>query len=167
VIRVDGLPAGWRLASVTRGGTDVTDAAIDLSHGRDVTDIRLVLTNRSGALAGTLVDANRRPVAGGAVIVFAADGARWTYPSRWVRAVAVQQDGAFKAAGLPPGDYLIAHVTTLENGWDAPDSLEGLRYGAMPVRLTAGAQQTLTLPARRAAGTAFWDFRIDGSTDFD
>jgi protocatechuate 3,4-dioxygenase beta subunit len=148
-IRVEGLPAGWLLASVAREGVEMADAALDIPGGRTLAGVDVLATTRGGSLQGRVLDAAGRPVAGGAAIVFAADASRWTYPSRFVRSAPIQPDGTFRAPALPAGDYLVTRVATVTSGWDAPDSLEPLQSGAVAVRLVTGQLRTLTLTAAR------------------
>jgi hypothetical protein len=146
---MESLPPGWLLASVTRDGVELTDSALDASAGRTLAGVELLVTSRAASPAGRVIDTTRRPVAGGAAVVFAADAARWTYPSRFVRSAPIQADGTFRATGLPSGEFLVARVGTLANGWDAPSSLEVLRAGATPVRLAAGTPSVVTVMSAR------------------
>jgi thiol-disulfide isomerase/thioredoxin len=145
VVRVEGLPAGWWLQSVTHGGRDVTDEGFGSVRGGDIDAIEVRLADRAPVLAGTVVNAVRRAASGGAAIVFAAAPERWTYPSRFVRSAPVQSDGTFRVSGLPPGEYLVARVATLEAAWDAPESLLAARATATAVRLVAGERKSVTL----------------------
>jgi hypothetical protein len=145
VIRVEGLPAGWILSSVSQGGGDDPDAVIDVTNGRTLSDVGVLVARSAGALTGTVVDDTGAFLAGGAVLAFAADPTRWTYPSRFVRSAAVQPNGTFRVTGVPPGDYLVAHVATLKNGWDAPDSLHPLRDGATAVTVAPGRETPLAM----------------------
>lgn len=144
VIRVEGLPAGWMLSAVSRGGADDPDAALDIAGGV-IGDVTVVVARQAGALAGRVVDDARRTVPRGAAIVFAADQDRWTYPSRFVRSAAIQADGTFRVLGLPPGEYLVARVASLTSAWDAPESLAPLRSGATAVAIAPGRSVTLTV----------------------
>jgi hypothetical protein len=148
-IRMEGLPPGWLLASVRLGGVELADTALDSSAARTLAGVEVLVTNRAGSLSGTVIDAARQPVAGGAAIVFAADVPRWTYPSRFIRSAPIQADGTFRVAGLPPGDYLVTRVATLMGGWDAPESLESLRSRATAVRLAAGERRVLSVAVPR------------------
>jgi hypothetical protein len=108
-----------------------------------------VVTDRAAALTGRLQAAEGQPASGGAAVVFSAEPSRWTYPSRFVRSAPIQPDGTFNLPSLPPGDYLVAHVGTLDNGWDAPERLEELRPSATRVSLIAGETPTVTLEGDR------------------
>jgi hypothetical protein len=143
-ISVEGLPEGWMVKSITADGVDVTDAPIAPANGRDMT-VRIVLTDRVTRVSGTLSPGT--PARGQTVVVFAEDSARWTYPSRFVRAVRVDDRGSFGITGLPPGErYLAAAVDFLEEGdSEDPEVLERLREGAIGFTLGEGERRTIEL----------------------
>jgi hypothetical protein len=79
------------------------------------------------------------------VVVFAADAAKWTYPSRFVRTVSADDKGRFRITGLPPADrYLVLAADYLEDGeqYD-PEFLERMRDAATEFSL--GNEETRTL----------------------
>src|SRR5262249_19547523 len=91
VLRAAGLPSSWVLKNTTVNGRDVTDVPLDFRTG-DIDGIELTMTTRSASLNGTVND-GRTPVADYAVIVFAADSAKWTFPSRFVTLTRPDQQG--------------------------------------------------------------------------
>ena len=147
-LTVEGLPDEWAIKSIVVDGTDVTDQPIDPA-GRTV-NARVVLTDRVTILTGKVTDDRSRgtdAAAGHNVIVFAEDAKKWTYPSRHVRAVRTDGDGAFRISGLPGGErYLAVAVDFLEDGeWTDPDLLERLRTGATGFSLDAGERRSVDL----------------------
>ncbi len=145
-LSVEGLPDDWMVTSIVADDTDVTDSPIELTNGQDMT-VRIVLTDRITEVSGTV--SSRTPPGGQTVVVFAADPARWTYPSRFVRSARVDDRGGFRIAGLPPGErYLAAAVEFLDEGDSQdPEILERLRDGATGFTLGEGGRRTLELRA--------------------
>ncbi len=144
-LRVAGLPTGWMLKSISRGGVDVTDTPVDVAGTARLDGFQVVVTNRVSEVTGTVTNANRQLVKGGAVLLFAADASRWKYPSRFVRSAPIQDNGAFRIAALPPGSYLVAPVQSLQSNWDAPELLKPLRDRATAVRLAEGERKVVTV----------------------
>ena len=153
-IRVTGAAQGpqgqaqgqWTLKSVSAGGQDVTDQAIDLKPGQDVDNITILLTDRSTEISGTVRDAKSTGIAGLAVIAFSSDPQYWGPQSRHIQAVRTDQSGAFRLRSLPPGDYLVVVSDNVEQGeWFDPAYLEQVRTGAKHVSIADGEKTTLDL----------------------
>jgi hypothetical protein len=144
VLRAEGLPPGWFLKSVVVGGVDDADAPMDVAS-RTPGPIQVILSNKSAALTGRVIDRSGSPVKGGTAIVFADEATRWSYPSRFVRLAAVQPNGTFRVAGLPMGRYLVAAARSVDRFWDAPESLGRLRASASPITLAPSVPGTITL----------------------
>jgi hypothetical protein len=86
------------------------------------------------------------------VLVFGADDTKWTFWSRYVTLLRPNQQGAFVAKGLPPGQYYAIPVGALTGGeWQDPDYLRArLTSGeATPFSLSEGESKTVRLTARR------------------
>ena len=150
VFRIDFLPAGWLVKSVTLDGTDVTDSGIDFKPGQNVSNIEIVLTTRSTTLSGTVQDDRAKPLTDYAVVAFSPDPARWGYQTRFVRSARPNQDGRFDLEGLPPGDYLVAALEYLEPGDESdPEQLEKWKPGSTSVRLGDGETKSVTLKLAR------------------
>ena len=145
VIRVNNLPPGWLLKTVRLNGQDVTDKPIDLTGMAPISGVDVVVTSRGGEVSGTALDAAGRPLPEGAVIVFAADSARWAAPSRFVKMATLDERGGFRVAGLPAASYLAVAVARLAPDWERPAVLEGLQGVASPFALAEGERQTLAI----------------------
>ena len=137
------MPEGWAVSQITIDGADVTDEPIDLK-GRTVT-ARIVVTNRISAVTG-IVQTRRDPSSYN-VVVFPDDATRWTYPSRYVKAVRADERGAFRIEGLPPNErYLALAIDYLEDGEEQDAQfLERLRGRAMSFPLGEGEQRSIYL----------------------
>ena len=70
--------------SIVVGSTDVTDGAFELRGTEQVTNARIVLTDRVSELNGTVTVRNQE-AKDSSVVVFADDAALWTFPTRFVR----------------------------------------------------------------------------------
>jgi hypothetical protein len=121
----------------------VTDEPIDLK-GTNAT-ARVVLTDRITTVNGIVQP--RRERAGYSVIVFADDGARWTYPSRYVRTARVDDSGRFSIAGLPANTrYNAVAVDYLEDGEEQDAQiLDRLRARATTFSLNEAEQRSVVL----------------------
>ena len=144
MLRVQGVPAGWMLKSITVDGTDITDAVYDFKPGNNVTGLVVTLTDRVTDLTGAVRDARGQPVTDYVLVAFSEDTKLWGPQSRYVQTTRPNQNGTFSIKGLPPGRYLAAVVPALENGLhNDPAVLEQLRPRARGFSLSDG--QTLNL----------------------
>ena len=144
--RIDGLPPQWTLKSVEVGGTDVTDAPLDLKGSEQLTGARITLSDKITELNGTAT------LGGSAakdfsVIVFADDRNKWSFPTRHVRSARGNAQGNFSIRGLPGGTgYLAVAVSHLEEGEaQDPEFLAALRERASSVSLREGETKTVEL----------------------
>jgi predicted outer membrane repeat protein len=142
-LAVIGLPEDWAISRITVDGNDVTDEAIDLK-GANAT-ARVVLTDRITTVSGMVQ--LRRERSSYSVVVFPDDSARWTYPTRYVRAVRADEQGRFSIPGLPANErYYAVAVDYLEDGEEQdPQFLERLRSQAMTFSLGEGEQRSVVL----------------------
>lgn len=85
-----------------------------------------------------------------AVVVFAADRERWTFPSRFLALARPDQEGRFDVRKLPPENYLVVAVPFIRgNEWEDPEFLERVRGDATPVLLLEGERRALDLILKR------------------
>jgi Carboxypeptidase regulatory-like domain len=137
------LPDGWILKSVLHDGRDITDAAVEMKSGEELSGVEVIVSNRGATVAGVLADEKGAPVVDGTVLVFASDASRWWEDSRWIRAVRPDQRGRYEARGLPAGEYLAVAVSYVEDGmWNDPEYLESLRRYAQTLTLNEGDAQS-------------------------
>jgi hypothetical protein len=135
------VPDGWAVKSLTLGGLDTTDSAIDIGREQGV-PITVTLTDRVTDLSGTISGAEGP---GAYVVVFPADSTQWT--PRRMRSVQADGRGRFRIVGLPPGDrYLAVAVKELDPGQENdPDFLQQVQNQAAPFALAAEERRTLEL----------------------
>lgn len=143
------VSAPWALQAVMFDGRDVTDVPIDVRHPKDARPLRIVVTNRTGSVSGSVGEVD--DAAGSQVVLFSEDERQWVFDSRYTRVAEVRADGGFTVPGVLPGRYVIAHVPDLEPGAAGdPDVLRQLRPTAVPVVVFAGGETQVRFPAARA-----------------
>lgn len=143
-LRVDNLPDGWGVKSIIVDGAEVIDSTVSLAPNQE-SQAEVVLTNRLTHVTGTATSEGQ-PIEA-EIVVFAADSARWSYPSRFVRSATADDKGQFRISGLPPTErYLAVATDYLEDGehYD-PEFLERMRNYATPFTFEASTTQTLEL----------------------
>ena len=90
--------------------------------------------------------ANGSPVSSYTVILFAQDRALWTPATRHIMTGRPDQQGRFRVRSLPPGDYHVVALETVEPGtWSDPEFLDTLVAGATALSLNAGETKTVDL----------------------
>lgn len=139
------VPDGWMVKSLTLGGLDTTDSAIDIGREQGV-PITVTLTDRVTDLSGTIRGAEG---SGAYIVVFPADSTQWT--PRRMRSAQADLRGRFRIAGLPPGDrYLAVAVKELDPGQENdPDFLQQVQDQAASFSLAAEEKRTLDLTVRQ------------------
>ena len=146
MIRVQAVPTGWALKSVTLNGADITDAVYDFKSGNNVTGLVVTMTDRLTELTGAVRDGRGQPLADYVLVVFSEDTKLWGPQSRHVQTTRPNQNGTFSIKGLPPGRYLAAVVPALENGMqNDPAVLDQLRPHARVFSLADGQMLNLNL----------------------
>ena len=137
-------PEGWMVKNILVGDVDALDRPIDLS-GQPGAPVRVVLTDRLAEVSGVV--AAEQGVRAPTVIAFPDDSAKWSQPSRLVRAVETAPGGTYRIVGLPPGErYRVAAIDDLEEGeGDDPDLLARIRDRAAGIIVTEGATHVVDL----------------------
>jgi hypothetical protein len=133
-LHVEYLPDGWGVKSIVVNGAEVIDSTLALAPNEEA-QAEVVLTNHLTRVTGT-VTAEGQPVKA-EVVVFAADAAKWSYPSRFVRMVTADEKGRFRISGLPRAErYLAVATDYVEEGehYDR-EFLERIRDAATPFSL--------------------------------
>lgn len=158
VFRVDGLRGSWILKDVLLRGRSIVDLPIALDVGQRLEGVRIVLSDVSASLGGTVRTADGRLAGSGSVVVFAVDPALWTPYSRHLRVARIERDGRYRATSLPPGPYWAVAIDLAI----APADLDIValeRLAARGTRATLGDGESvvldlelMSLPAARLAG---------------
>lgn len=139
----------WMLKSVTLNGIDITDEPYDLAAAGDIDGLRIVLTDHTSEVSGTVSD-DRGQVPDGYVVVVLPAGAREGQAAqRFQRILRLPRADRFSMRGLPPGDYVAAAFESLEQGseWN-PEVREKIRDNGDRFSLTEGQNLTLSLRLR-------------------
>ena len=144
-LRVENLPSQWMVKSIVIGPTDVTDGGFELRGTEQITNARIVLTDRLSELNGNVTLRNQE-AKDSSVVVFAEDAGLWTFPTRYVRMLRADAQGHYTLRGMPPGTYLLAALDYLEEGeWQDPEFLERLRESASRATIREGETKTVNL----------------------
>jgi hypothetical protein len=149
VLRIGTLTGEWTLKSVELNGRNLADDPIDMQHGEALNGVRVVLTNRPTQLRGALLDDQKQP-ADGIALVFPEETSRWREDSRTIRAARPDQRGEFSIKGLPAGNYLIAAVGDAQDGqWFDPQFLADLRPRAQRLSLADAESRRIELTVKK------------------
>jgi hypothetical protein len=135
------VPDGWAVKSITMGGLDASELAVDIGNEQAV-PVTLVLTDRMTDVSGTVGGTD---AAGAYVVVFPSDSGNWT--PRRVRSVQADARGRFRILGLPPGErYRAVAVKELNDGEeDDPEFLQRIQDQGTSFDLPVDGRQTLDL----------------------
>jgi len=137
---------GWQLKSIRANGLDVTDSGVDLGS-QGLSGVEIEMTSRVQQLSGTVFDAKGAAVSDYTIVVFPQDRARWlSAVNRYFAVSRLMDDGKFKIASLPPGEYYVVALDGIDlNDWQDPDTLEGLSRIGTAFALTPGDSRTIDL----------------------
>jgi hypothetical protein len=141
-VSVTGLPQPWAVKSAAAAGKDVLDALLDVRPATEISDLTITLTDQPSELTGVLQDTSGRPTSEYVVIVFPDNRDRWTWQSRWIRAVRPGTNGRYLATNLPAGRYRLAAVTDVEtNEWFDPLFLDTLIATSIQLTIAIGERK--------------------------
>jgi protocatechuate 3,4-dioxygenase beta subunit len=144
--RVNNVPTGWYLKSVTQDGSDVTDSGLDFSQAQKIANVDVVLSSAVTTLSGTVQDSRAKPVTDYVVVAFSQDSSKWGYLTRFIRTARPNQEGRFSLTGLPPDDYYVIALDYVEMGEESdPEQLEKWKSLATRVTLADAESKPLTL----------------------
>lgn len=149
LVRVSGVPPGWRLRAVTAGGIDVSDEGLELLSGYAPPDLTVELTDQLTVITGTVRGVGPLTDAGSTVLLFPQGSGRMA--ARRYQSARTSNDGTFTFRNVPAGSYLIAAVDEADaGGWLAPERLETLASRATRVVIREGEAKVIELRRVRA-----------------
>ncbi|HLG57775.1 MAG TPA: carboxypeptidase-like regulatory domain-containing protein [Vicinamibacterales bacterium] len=131
----------WYLKSFLIGPVDVTDTPFDFGlAAQTIKGAEVVLSNAGAVIAGHVTDARSTPITSYSVVVFSTDRTKWFANSRFLKFARPSQDGGFEVVGLPPGEYWIAAVDSIQGNqsfgeWEKPEVLDALSTRAQRITL--------------------------------
>jgi hypothetical protein len=138
----------WMVKSITAGGRDVTNDAIDLKS-TDVSDVVVTFTDQISNITGTVKAPSTGGFEGVSVVYVPADYQKWFLSGGMTRRspIAVPDSkGAFTINRVAPGEYLIIAV---DNGvleaTPTADFYDRLARAASRVTVGLGEKKTVTL----------------------
>jgi hypothetical protein len=140
-------PNGWWLRSAILDGRDLLDHPLRIEDS-DLTNVVITFSDRHTEIAGTLETPDGQPAADYVVVAIPEDRALWS-SARRVQSSRPATSGRFAFADLPPGEYVIAALTDLPDGWRAPDFLGTIVPAGVRVLITEGERKTQNLRIAR------------------
>jgi protocatechuate 3,4-dioxygenase beta subunit len=136
----------WMLKRVELEGEDITDTPYDLTGMAHVEGLRVVLTDRLTDVSGVVKDDRKQPLKEFVVVVQPAEDVPNDTLQRFLRAARPDQDGKFGLKGIPPAEYIVTAVESLEQGgeWN-PDYRVRLREAGRRFSVEEGESIQLDL----------------------
>jgi hypothetical protein len=141
---LSGLPSGWTMKAIRIGANDVADTGYEFGKD-DVTNVEIVVTNRTTSLSGTVKGDNNAPAPDYVVLAFATDQAFWHQGSRRLGTARPDQNGTYRLRNLPPGSYYVVALDSMPEEFGDPEMFERLKVDAKRATLGEGENQTLDL----------------------
>jgi hypothetical protein len=142
---------GWFVRSVTLGGKDITDRAVDLQA--DATSLVVTYTDRPSKISGTVTDARGDVSPTAIVLAFPVDQRRWSgygASPRNLKSALTTRAGVYTFDHLPPDDYYVIAIDPADaDGWKDPSRLEALANEA--TKLTVVADDSTRIDLRLKA----------------
>jgi hypothetical protein len=136
----------WWARSAMLAGRDLLDGEIEISEDTNLAGVEVTFTDRRSELSGTLQTATGEAASDVFVIAYASDRKFWGPNVRRVKAVRPGVDGKYVIRDLPPGDYLLAALTDVDQDeWQDPAFLERLQPVSVKVTIAEGEKKTLDL----------------------
>jgi len=147
LFRIEAGPA-WAITAIYLGDEEITDRGVDFTATTATTRLRVLVTNRTGAIIGSI--AADRGTTSGQVLVFPESEVHWGFDSRLTKITDVLPGGRFEIKGLLPGRYFVAHVPELApGGWADADLLRGLKGIATLAEVADSAETPVMLKHAR------------------
>ena len=143
---------GGIMKSAIVGGQDTLDFPLEFTGERDVNDAVVTLTDKFSELSGVLTDAAGKPAVDYSIIVAPVDQRFWRPGGRRIMMTRPDTSGRYTFRSLPPGDYMLAAVTDLDQGGQYdPEFLKAVAEGggAVRVNIAEGAKVAQDLSFRR------------------
>lgn len=132
IVNVRSIPDGYFVREVKLGGQEVSPDDFEIVSSAQ---LEIVLSNTAGKIAGSVADADGKPLPGSTVTLIPADGkVRPTKQS-------VDDAGSFRFTGVRPGKYkLFAWEEVNDDLWPDPDFRK--KYESSATEITVGPSET-------------------------
>jgi len=146
-ITIGNMPPGWSLRAIRLNGADVTDTGVELNTNEHVRGLEIELANKTSTVTGLATTGRGEASKDYTAVAFPQDSERWKLTnSRYIRTGRPDQDGRFKISGLPPGEYFLVAVDSLEPGEATdPEFLERVHTKATRFSLVEGETKSIDL----------------------
>jgi hypothetical protein len=137
IAQVRGLPEGCYIREIRLGEREIAPAEFEVAASGI---LEIVLSTAAGRIAGSVVDADGKAVAGPTVTLIPQDGRSW--PAK----MATDEAGGFHFVGLRPGKYtLFAWEEPDDDLWQDPEYRK--RFAGTEIEVKAGEAQRVELRA--------------------
>ena len=149
-LRLNAIPPRAWLKSADVGGINLAESPMTFLSVRDSRDdVVIVIAGTAGTVTGTVPDG-----AGVQVITFSTSRERWNLGSTYVQWGYADTAGRFTVASLPPGEYWVVAIDSVQNELlrresERADFLESLTTSAR--RVTLGEGRTVSVSPRVVA----------------
>ena len=145
-------PPGSLVKSIRSGGEDFTNRPIDLTDGRDLTNVQVTFTDDLPTVNG-VVRVPDNTIKHVTVLTFPVEPDQWSNygftPVR-IKTTSPNAQGQFHLTSLPEGDYYAVALPTSESdGWSDPAFLKRLTQFATRISLKWGQTTSVDLTAAR------------------
>ncbi len=138
--------AGWSITTISLDGEDVTDDPIDLTGRPSAPGMVIRLTDKTTQISGHVTDGRGQRTRECAVVFQSAKVREPIAAARLMRVVRCDSSGAFRAAGMRPGQYVVTAVTSVDRGYQyEPEFQQQLRRASESFTIREGETMTLEL----------------------
>lgn len=148
ILRLGGNLGAWSLDSISAGGSGLPDQPITIGNS-DVSGVVITLTDRTGAISGSVRDGKGGPDSTATVLIFPANRALWVDTSaspRRLRATRVSTRGTYQVDNVPAGEYVVVAIDDrFTADWQSPQRLESLSRSGTHVTFGTAERKTLEL----------------------
>jgi hypothetical protein len=149
---IGGGRSNWSLASIVRGGRDITGEPLRVDSA-DIDDVVITIAGPPSGVRGSVAPPGGTSVELYSVVLFPVDprkrGTAWPRETL-VRSVNLPPEGTYRFDGLPPGRYVVAAVDEATmDAWPAPALFERIAAEAETIALTTNQVVTKDLVVRR------------------
>ena len=144
-LRIEGLPAGWRLKGIYLDGVDLL--AGPPPEATQLAGVTIVLTAVHSEVSGTVIGERGAPVPDAEVLIYPRDPALLVNADRWARWVRADRRGAFVVRDLPTGSYLAVALADVDGSrWSTAEYLNTFRRSAIAFTLNVDDRRMIAVP---------------------
>lgn len=146
-VKTTALQNMWEAKSAILNGRDLLDGILEVRPNEDIADVLITLTDLHSEVAGSIRDADGKPVSDLELVVFATVKEYWLPGSRRTKHVKSDPGGRYIVQDLPPGEYFLVALGEIEPGaWHDPAFLAQLaREKPISITLAAGEKRLLDI----------------------